>query len=830
MDIIKFKRYDKVEGKKEDKKGEPSDDKSKGNKWSADKTRKFLDKVMKRLKRGVEAYDHNVNSALEDLNFLNGDQWEEDEKKRRKNRKRPMITINMLPDKVDRVVGDIRQNRAKIRVKPADSNANHDIAKIREGIIRGIEYRSNASAIYDYAGGRVAECGFGTWRYMTRYCEDNPFVQEIVMSLIKNSFSVIIDPEAKEPNKRDAKWAFILDKMGRDAFEDKYPDATVPDSSMEFGEGMGEANWFFSNTVTVAEYFEVELKTVTKCLMEDGTVVDKKDAEQQIKEWEQKYEVPTEPTGNYLSGPPVSRVGLLPSSTPIAAQGGLPPTDAAPPAPMGEAPAGINPLMGPPAPKPMMGGPAPMVPPIAPPTMGTPNPMGGSIGAQGPMGTINPLGTMPTPPPLPKPKIMKERDTKVRVIQHYIVTACDILEGPSRIPGKYIPIVEVTGKERDIEGKTYIRGLIRDAKDPQKLVNYWNTAAAETVALAPKAPWIGTAKQFEGYEIDYANANIDNMPFLKYNADPKAGGPPSRVHAGEPPVAIFTQISISERNLNTVAGVGPDMRDIAPDASSTAIIQRTKPTELATFPFIDNLAQAQLYGGMILNEMIPEVYDTERDVPILREDESETFVPINMKASDAVKLLRTNPERYKGLNAAKLRHAILSHGTDARFNDIGVGLYSLAVDLGPSYATQRQESSANFVKLAQTNPRLWDVAGDLIVKNLDVDGADKLANRLKKTIPPRLLEQSNDGEPMPPPPPVPPQVQLLQERAKTEKIRQEKEILKTRVEMIRLYKETKETEKELRQEILKVLQQLHAPEHFADNVVNMPQPMGQQIP
>jgi hypothetical protein len=429
-----------------------------------------------------------------------------------------------------------------------------------------------------------------------------------------------------------------------------------------------------------------------------------------------------------------------------------------------------------------------------------------------------PPQVMPGPPPPPKPEILKSRDIQSTKVVQYKLTAIDIISGPNRVPGKYIPIVEITGKERDIEGETKVRGLIRDAKDPQRLVNYWNTSAAETVAMAPKAPWIGTAKQFEGYEEDYANANIDNIPFLKYNPDVKAQGPPQRNRPAEPPVAVFTQISIAEKNLNMVTG-NEGLREAAPDASSRALIQRQKPVELSTFTFIDNLAQGICFGGKIMNAMIPEVYDTERDANIRMEDDTDTFVPINTTAEAAVKLLMKNPERYRGMNASKIRKAILQKGLDSKFNDIGVGKYSVIVDLGPSYATQRQESADNFVKLVQTAPELWKVAGDLVVENLDINGAQKLAARLKKTLPPRLLELKPGEQPMPPPP-VPPQIQMLMAKTETEKIKQQKELLRTKVEMIRLYKETKETDKGLRDEILKVLEQLHAPEHFADSVVN----------
>lgn len=762
---------------------------------SKNKERDFLDKVMKNLKKAVDAEDHNRSQAIEDLEFLNGDQWEQSEADRRRKRKRPMLTINMLPEKVDKVVGDMRQNRARVKLRPADSKADPEIARIREGMIRSIEYESRASAIYDYAGSRMVECGEGTWRVLTRYCEFNPFVQEIYLEIIKNSFMVFLDPKAKGHCKEDAKWGFILNKMPKDEFEDTYPNAKAPSDSMKFGKGLAQELWYTTESVVVAEYFEVRMVKKTLCLMSDGEVMEERDAKKLIEYWEKEW----------AQNQQQSAVAPPPIPPPPAVPGGLPATGAVPP---------------PSAPSPAPGVPsaAPAPAPAAP--MGNVVPMNPGV-------QVPPMAPQLKPNAPPKPEILKTRDTEVPQVFRYVLNACDILEDEKRIPGRYIPIVKITGKERNVEGKDYVRGLVRDAKDPQRLVNYWNTGAAEVIALAPKTPWVGTAKQFEGYEEDYANANIDNLPYLKYNPDKNAQGPPQRNRPADPPVAMFTQIQIAERNLDRISDVGPDLRNIAPDASAKSIIQRQKPSELSTFPFVDNLAQGQNHTYRIINEMIPEVYDTERDVRVRGEDEVETFVPINMSAEDALKALEAFPEKYKGMDAARLRNAITRKGKESRFNDIGTGRYEIVVDVGPSYATQRAETADKFTMLAQTFPNLWKVAGDLIVKSLDVQGSDEMAARLRKTLPPGLVKR-RPGEQPDPPMPMPPQARLTMAKAQTEAMKQKKEmaklqveLIKAKTEMLKQYQALRDTDKEMKAQILKVLSELHAPEHPADEFMGM---------
>jgi hypothetical protein len=105
------------------------------------------------------------------------------------------------------------------------------------------------------------------------------------------------------------------------------------------------------------------------------------------------------------------------------------------------------------------------------------------------------------------------------------------------------------------------------------------------------------------------------------------------------------------------------------------------------------------------------------------------------------------------------------------------------------------------MRIIQSYPQLMQIAGDLIVGNMDFKDADKLARRLAKTIPPGIKEVNPDEPPAPAPVPSP-QQQLLLQKAQTEQIRQQKEQVKTQVELIKLYKETKETDDAIRQEIL----------------------------
>ena len=719
----------------------------------------FLSLAIKRLKRAIDKDDHNRKAAIEDLEFLNGDQWDEGERKRRKLRNRPCLTLNLLPKFVDQIVGDMRQNRPKIKIRPIDSKADPAIAKIREGIIWNIEYLSGAEAIHDDAGEAATASGYGAWRVLTRYTEENPFEQEIYLDPIENPFNVHMDPAAKHFMYSDSNYGFILDKMPVDEFKETYPGKTVPGDTLDRGAGTDYEEWWDDETITVAEYYVKEKKKIAMAQMDNGEVITVEEANKRIAEWQEKNMTPV----------------LSPAM-------GMPGE--------GAGPEGLPPL-----------------PPAIP---------------------------APTPMMEPEPKIVRTRDTDKIKIRHYVITASEILKEEA-CPGEFIPIILLRGRIRNIGGKTYVRGLIRDAKDPQRLVDYWNTAAAEAIALAPKTPWIGTAKQFQGYENDYAAANIENFPFLKYNLD-QGAPPPTRVPFGDPPVAMFAQISRAEENLKSVVGMfNRDVGDQGPEMSGVALTKAQTPGDVATFAFIDNLARAIEYEGRIINAMIPEVYDTERDVRLRNVDDTETFAPINTTAANALENITTNPTRYQGLDKKKLMKSIQEKGDQAIFNDIAAGKYDVVVDAGPSYTTQRQESADSMMKLVEADPqRLMGIAGDLIVRNLDFKDADTLATRLEKTLPAGLKELKEGEEPPPPAPPDPnvviSQAMVQVEQLKVETARQKLmfdaqiQSQKLAIEKLKVMKEGLEGKNDVRKEILEVLQEVFASQHPADALLMIAQP------
>lgn len=705
---------------------------------------KFLSKVRRRLKRCVDLERHNRDNAVSDLEFSRcepGDQWDPEVYNARRADKRPALQFDILTENIDRMVGDGRMNRVQIKVRPVDAESDVNIAKIRQGIISNIEYHSAADRIYDYALEMIARGGYGAWQVRTRYIAENPFLQEVFIERIKNPLQAYLDPDAKDECKADAKYGFLLEKIPREEFNERYPNAEVPSEAMDAGPGSDESEWFDTESITIADYFEKVGEDVKMALLSDGRSMEMDDAQEAIA----KNEADT--------------VAIM---------------------------------------------------------------MGYQQAAM-----MNPAAPAPNIPPL---TIAKTRTMKKYTIRHWTVTGNDILpsdgnkvdddddEGSSllkgeKVAGAYIPIVIATGPEFNIKGKPYVRSLIRTAKDPAKNYNYWNSAAAETIALAPKAPWVGTARQFEGYENDYAQAHVKNFPYLKYNVDDNegdgyAGGsyvppPPQRQQPGQPPVAMFQQVTNAKQAVHDALGMHHrDIGDVGPERTGAAVMAVQRPSEIGNFAFFDNLRRAVEHTGRVINSMIPEVYDSERDIRIRSIDETEYTVPVNTTLQRALESMKTNPERYKGINPQTLASQ-MKQG-DAKFNDLTVGKYDIVSTTGPSYATQRVESADAMIKLAQFDPKVTQFGDDLLVKAMDFLYADELSDRLKSTLPPGLVPPK-EGEPAKPPLPPTPDQTLKMEETKYAQMKQVTEQMKLKLTAIKVLKETTESQAEIRTMILDVL-------------------------
>jgi len=583
------------------------------------------------MESSASAFSASRECQLEDLRFLAGSpdnqwQWPPDVLGTRgavqgqSINARPCLTINKLPQHVRQVTNDQRQNRPAGKIIPVDDKADKEVAEVFDGMIRHIEYMSDADVAYDTACENQVVHGEGYIRVITEYCDADTFDQDIRVLRVRNPFSVYMDPMIQDPCGSDAKWCLVVEDVTKADYTRQWPRASPISGlqSMSVGD-QGAGLWMTEDTVRIAEYFYVTYDQKKLNLYPGNQTA--------------------------FEGSPEDRV--------------------------------LKMIVG---------------------------------------------------------KPLRSRMSDRPVVKWVKTNGYEVLE-EQEWAGKWIPVIRVVGNEYEIDGEIHISGLVRDAKDAQRMYNYWCSQEAEMLALAPKAPFIGYGGQFEGYENQWKTANTNNWPYLEVNPEVAdgQGNPLPLPQRSTPPMVqhglIAAKMGASDDIKSTTGQYDTSLGATSNERSGKAINARKEQSDTGTYHYVDNLSRAIRYVSRQLVDLIPKIYDTNRVARIIGMDGETEMVKLDPEQEEPIKKIQDpqNPE------------VVLE-----KIYNLSVGKYDVVVTTGPGYLTRRQEAMEAMGQILQGNKELWAVAGDLFVKNMDWPGSAELAQRLARTIDPKLLEDQDD--------------------------------------------------------------------------------------
>jgi hypothetical protein len=646
----------------------------------------FMRQALRRFEIGTERERDNVREALEDIEMRIGNQWPDEIRREREAENRPCLHINLLPQFIRQITGDIRQAKPAIKVGAKNENGSKDTADVLAGQIRHIERRSETGNPYFTAVDSQVTCGIGHWRVDTEYADEESFDQELRILPIEDGVRVVWDPDAVLPTREDASWCFVPVDMSRDAFEARWPDKQP--SALDGTVATESAvEWFGEDYVRVAEYWVKKPTKRRLALMPDGkTVV----------------------LDNLSDEPSVDEYGM--------------------PAPSERA-------------------------------------------------TAEAMAT-------------RVEDRPGFQVCRYIISGVEILEDLGEWPGRYIPIIPVVGEEVRSGRRVYRHGAIRYARDPQRLHNFYASSDAEYIASQPRMPWLGTKTHFEEYVDEWATANQGNKAFLVYTPDPEAPGQkPERV---QPPVSsqgMAEGLARTEQNIKATIGIyDAGLGAKSNETSGKAIIARQQEGDVGGYVYVDNFARAVLYTGRVLRDLIPHVYDTERTIRIVGEDDQEKLVRINQVVA------------VDGMTF-EVKH------------DVTANAYDVDIDTGPSYTTKRQQAAEGMREFFQALPDTGALIADLYAKGQEWPYADKIADRLRVMLPPEIQEMEMEegggpGGPMQPPgPPEPDPAMMAEQEAMAAEQDMEAQRLDADLQMKQIDLQMKQIEADLKQREIELKQQ-----------------------
>ncbi len=592
------------------------------------------EKIQDRWKMVSTAETEQRINEIKDLEFEAGEHWDKEVKTARESQKRPCLTIDLISGPIKQVTNEVRSARPGIVVTPVGDGADPAKAQRWQGILRRIENRSNSDYAYSWANQHQVKMGRGYWRILSDYISPEGDEQDLKILWIDNQHTVYLDPTTKEPDRSDAKWAFIVQDLIWSDYKDRFGGSELAmDNGHYMSLGDGPPEWLTKERVRVAEYFYVEENSRTRHTLSDGS---------------HAYE-------DEMDRGPKKR------------------------------------------------------------------------GVKGPGELLFPEGV----------KSVRTREMKTRTIKWCLINAFEALE-ETTIPGSYIPIVEVEGERRNINGVIDRRGMVRMAKDPQRMENFHESSLVETISTGTKSRWLIAEGQTEGHEKMWNTANQANWDALIYKETSIMGTvvPPPIPIDREPPIqAMALAAQRAEMQVRKIMGnVDVMQEEIRQEQSGKAINARKLQQEIQSSDYMDNLGRGIRLTGRILMSMAREVYDTPRVLRITGADDKEMEI-----------VTHKGPDQQAAAQQLQMQ-------TQAKeLFDLSVGAYDVSISAGKSYQSQRQEAVDAIGQLVQAAPPLTPIIADIWVENMDFAGAAKMAARLKKVNP---HAQDDDNQQ-----PIPPQVQ-----------------------------------------------------------------------
>lgn len=321
----------------------------------------------------------------------------------------------------------------------------------------------------------------------------------------------------------------------------------------------------------------------------------------------------------------------------------------------------------------------------------------------------------------PKPEAVQARPEKRTKVMWTLLYGLGVLK-EREWPGRYIPIIPIIGNQIEIDGERIIVGMVRYAREAQRMFNYMYSCFVEAVALAPKAPFIAAFDQIAEWEDSWKRANTDPQSVLYYKpiVDGQHPVPPPQRSQAEPPIQAFVEgLRLADNNLKSAFRIfDASLGQKGPQESGIAINSRKVESDLATYDWIDNFSRALQFLGIVLDDLLQYYYNSPgRIIQILQEDLSRKSVTMNQ------------PVDVDG---------------EQKIYDLSKGKFAIRISTGPNYPTRRAEAASSMIEMAKVIPQIAAVAAPQMVRAQDWPEKDLIADQLEKAQPPELRTEKQD--------------------------------------------------------------------------------------
>jgi len=284
-------------------------------------------------------------------------------------------------------------------------------------------------------------------------------------------------------------------------------------------------------------------------------------------------------------------------------------------------------------------------------------------------------------------EIVGEKEIKRWQITLYIASGSDILE-TYEIAGENIPVVPQYGERAFVEGEEHYEGVVRLAKDPQRLRNFQLSYLADIVSRSPRPKPIFWSEQLGKFQHMYEEDGSDNnYPYYiqeRYDANgvELPGGPIGQMPEQSMPTALIQSIELSREAVGDVApaNVPQDIADV--DLSGKAVAALQNRLDEQSMVYQQNRKHALRRDAEIYASMASEILDSPRTVTITKPDGTR----------DSVQIMEYVQDNETGEMVA--------------VNDLTGKSFKVYADIGTPYASKKQETIEQLGTMAERTAQL----------------------------------------------------------------------------------------------------------------------------
>lgn len=668
-------------------------------------TARFDDKLARKARIACEKwreyFKHNIDKYHEMHEFIMGEQWSQDEQDDMLTTyNKVALTSNKLSTMANSLLGEQQQNTPQLQVVPM-ANCDTDVAQVRELITKDIMFSAGALTARQVAAEQAAIGGFGVYFLSTEYAHDKSFDQDIQYNYFKDSTQAFFDVGAETIPKTDGMHCGYYSRLSRKKFRDVYgkkvenkilSSSSITQSKEEIAlavqpdVGSDPFNWADSEAITILDFYVRKFKKDKLYKLSNGAILNQEEMDELV---ESSRKINQQNTLQQMQGMQMQddmqqiqgmqdQLGM--QQMPGGMQGAMPDLE-----------------------------------------QEMPKENGMDVNedyeeSEADFMTLWDDGEVV--------RIIDNRPSKRHTIMHYKIAGDYILD-ETEFPSETLPMIFVDQHSYyDKNGKQICRSFFADAKDTQIYINYLRTQSAYILKISRYDQWIGSKKNVASLDTQAHWRNPQNIQGLLTYDESASGAKPEQIRPPELSMSLFQQYQLAIEDLYTSTGLYPArMGNNGDEASGKAIDARTRQGSYSTYVFFNAINRATAADGVVINEMIPRVYDTERVLALMTPDEGMKNISINKETDN------------------------YGEGIE---NDIRKGTYQVRLKPGASYEGQKQEALESLREVLQVDPTAFNLIADLYADNLPLVNTIEIRNRLKTLVSPQVIEAGKTGK-MPPP-------------------------------------------------------------------------------